>query len=381
MKRKLVALLLPMFHLFVLAQTSSVYPYLYRIGDIIDRNGFGNFDIGEGGDSCVWDFRSIKIYDRFLVTEFTSDCERKNVVAEIYGNTRHYCSLDSVSINDIGFENNNMSVEYDRPKPVLLLPLDYGKMKNGVFHGNQMYCEKLFGRQFGTYSIEIDGKGKLLLPDGKVLDKAYRVHCTTETGSILYDEIHTKAELVDYVNTIHPFTADSIKSFVSNNDNEIRHDEVYKWYADGYRYPIVEVKSYGYGDTPCKIFMAYYCSPDEQSRLYDIENENIRKAEEKAHCPDNTEDFASDNLSESSSPYTVERNGDTFIIRVGNPVRNENVDAVLSDVSGIVLRRASGDSVSPITLNCSGLRNGEYAIKIIIGEAVYDCKVHYEGKQ
>ena len=93
MKRKLVALLLPMFHLFVLAQTSSVNPYLYRIGDIIDRNGIGNFDIGEDGDSCVWDFRSIKIYDRFLVTEFTSDCERKDVVAEIYGNTRHYCEL------------------------------------------------------------------------------------------------------------------------------------------------------------------------------------------------------------------------------------------------------------------------------------------------
>lgn len=368
-----------MLYLLVLAQTNSGTSHLYRMGDIIYRNAIGNFNIGVGCDSCMWDFHEIEIYKNFLATEFTSDYERKGVVAEIYSNMRHYYSQDSTSINEVGFENNNMEVEYDRTKPVLLLPLVYGKMKRGVFHGSQMYCEKIFGRQFGTYSIEIDGKGKMLLPDGKVLDKAYRVHCITETGSIVYDDIHTKTELLDYINKINPFTVDSIMSFVSNNSNDIRHDEVYKWYAAGYRYPIVEVKSYGYGETPCKTFVAYYCSPDEQNKLYDPENESIRKEIEKLHERDN--DSASDNhLGAESLPYTIESDGNTLVIRVSNSAGKVNVNVVLSDVSGILLRKASGEANYQVVLDCSGLRNGEYAIRVIIGGKVYEDKVCYTNK-
>lgn len=368
-----------MLYLLVPAQTGSEYSHQYRLGDIICRNAIGDFDIGESGDSCIWDFRGIVIYKNCLATEFTPDCERNDAVAEIYSNTRRYYYQDSTSINDVGFENNNIEVEYDRSKPVLLLPLVYGKIKRGVFHGSQMYCEKIFGRQFGTYSIVIDGNGKLLLPDGKVLDKVYRVHCITETGSIVYDDIHIKAELLDYINKTNPFPSDSIMSFVSNNCNDVRHDEVYKWYAAGYRYPIIEIKSYGYGETPCKTFVAYYCSPDEQNKLYDQENESIRKEIEKLHTQDN--DSASDNLSGVESlPYTIESNGNTFVIRVSNSAGKVNVDAVLSDVSGIVLRRASGESNYPIVLNCLGLRNGEYAIRVIIGGKVYEDKVCYTNK-
>lgn len=379
MRRPYLTILLSMFHLLVPAQTGGEYSHQYRLGDIICRNAIGDFDIGESGDSCIWDFRDIVIYKNCLATEFTSDCERKDAVAEIYSNTRRYYYQDSTSINDVGFENNNIEVEYDRTKPVLLLPLVYGKVKRGVFHGSQMYCEKIFGRQFGTYSIEIDGNGKLLLPDGKVLEKVYRVHCITETGSIVYDDIHTKAELLYYINKTNPFTADSIMSFVSNNCNDIRHDEVYKWYAAGYRYPIIEIKSYGYGETPCKTFVAYYCSPDEQNKLFDQEYESIRKEIEKLHAQDN--DSASDNLSDAKSlPYTLENAGNTFEIRVSNSVGKVNVDAVLSDVSGIVLRRASGEANYPIVLDCSGLRNGEYAIRVIIGGKVYEDKVCYTNK-
>jgi len=379
MKRSCLVILLSMLYLLVLAQTNSGTLHLYRVEDIIYRNAIGNFDIGERGDSCIWDLHDIKIYKKCLATEFTSDYERKGIVAEICSNMRRYYSQDSTSINDVGFENNNIEVEYDRTKPVLLLPLVYGKMKRGVFHGNQMYCEKIFGRQFGTYSIEIDGKGKMFLPDGKVLDNAYRVHCMTETGSIVYDDIHTKTELLDYINKTNPFTADSIMSFVSNNSNDIRHDEVYKWYAAGYRYPIVEVKSYGYGETPCKTFVAYYCSPDEQSKLYDSENECIRKEIEKLHAQDNYS--VSDKLSDAKSlPYTIESDGNSFVIRVSDSAVKVNVDVVLADVSGIVLRRASGESNYPIVLNCLELRSGEYAIRVIIGGKVYEDKVCYTNK-
>ena len=380
MKKRLVISLLSMLYLSVLAQPDGEISHQYRIGDIICRNNIGNFDIGESCDSCIWDFRNIKTYDSCLATEFTSDCERKDAVAGIYNNMRHYYSQDYTSIYDVGFESNNIKVEYDRAKPVLLLPLVYGKMKRGVFHGSQMYCEKLFGRLFGTYSIEIDGKGKLLLPDGKVLEKAYRVHCITETGLIVYDDIHSKAELLDYITKTHPFTADSISSFVSNC-NDIRHDEVYKWYAEGYRYPIVEVKSYGYGETPCKTSVAYYCSPDEQSKLYDLENESIRKTIEKVHVQENNMNSTSDSFSYTDFlPYTIESNGNTFVIRVNKSTGKARVDAVLSDVSGIVLRSASGDTNSPIVLNCSGLRNGEYAIRVIIDGLVYENKVCYANK-
>ena len=70
MKRSCLVILLSMLYLLVLAQTNSGTLHLYRVEDIIYRNAIGNFDIGERGDSCIWDLHDIKIYKKCLATEF-----------------------------------------------------------------------------------------------------------------------------------------------------------------------------------------------------------------------------------------------------------------------------------------------------------------------
>ena len=139
--------------------------------------------------------------------------------------------------------------------------------------------------------------------------------------------------------------------------------EVYKWYAEGFRYPIIEAFVYGKNENNGNNIVAYYFPPNEQKKLYDIENEKKR-----ASCKDvedmpynkNDEGDLYDNISNKDSlPYTIENEKNSFVIHTS--VRNTKtcVDAVLSDISGIVLRRASGYSDSPVIIDCTGLISGE----------------------
>lgn len=88
-----------------------------------------------------------------------------------------------------------------------------------------------------------------------------------------------------------------------------------------------------------------------------------------------------DNISNKDSlPYTIENEKNSFVIHTSVRDTKTCVDAVLSDISGVVLRRASGYSDSPVIIDCTGLISGEYAIRITIGEKIYERKVHYNDK-
>ena len=154
----------------------------------------------------------------------------------------------------------------------MVFPLSVGNKNIGAFHGSCMYCEKVMAREFGTYSVEVDGKGSLLLPEGKTLDKVYRIHYTKETCRTVYNDIHTPKELIEYINNTHYLSNDSITALITNPENDSRHTEVYKWYAEGFRYPIIEAFVYGKNENNGNNIVAYYFPPNEQEKLYDIEN-------------------------------------------------------------------------------------------------------------
>lgn len=383
-KRTYFTIVLSLLYLAVFAQANSTLLHAYRAGDIIHRFRFENFGIGTKGENLIWDYSSLKTYNKDFIVEYTSEKDLDDITVEILDGTRYYYVQDSTTTRRIGYENNNITVEYDRPETVLVFPLSVGNKNIGAFHGSCMYCEKVMAREFGTYSVEVDGKGSLLLPEGKTLDKVYRIHYTKETCRTVYNDIHTPKELIEYINNTHSLSNDSITALITNPENDSRHTEVYKWYAEGFRYPIIEAFVYGKNENNGNNIVAYYFPPNEQEKLYDIENERKRAScKDVENMPHNKNDEGDlyDNISNKDSfPYTIENEKNSFVIHTS--VRNTKtcVDAVLSDISGVVLRRASGYSDSPVIIDCTGLISGEYAIRITIGEKIYERKVHYNDK-
>ena len=384
MRRVDSTIVLSLLYLTLFAQAGSSLSYVYRPGDIIHRYGIEDFCIGTKGENQIWDYSSLRTDSKDFIVEYTSDKDNDDIVVEISNGTRYYYVQDSTTIRRVGYENNNITVEYDRPETVLAFPLSFGTKRAGPFHGSCMYCEEVMARDFGTFSVEVDGKGKLLLPDGKVLDNVYRVHYTKDNCRTAYADIHTTKELIEYINKTHYLSNDSIITLTANHDNAFRHTEVYKWYAEGFRYPVIEAFVYGKKENGDTNTIAYYYPPDEQEMLYDTDNERRRTSFRNggnAPCSKYDESDSTGGLSNNGSlPYTIEDDKNSFIIHTS--VRNPEmcVDALLSDISGIVLRRASGISDSPIVLDCAELISGEYAIRITIGEKIYERKVHYDNK-
>lgn len=367
------------YSVFAVAQQKDVSVHSYRSGDKIFRQEILDFPVSAKADS-VWDYSNIKLLGRDKAVEYDSDSEREGVVAEIADNTRYYYVQDSASVRSIGYENNNIFVDYDRAETVLRFPFALGIKEAGVFHGCCMYCESVMARQFGIYSFEVDGRGRLILPDGKALDNVYRVHTVKETCRIVYDNIHTSDELKEYICSRHPMSNDSIMAYVPNHSNDSQHSETYKWYAEGYRYPILEEIIYGKEDKKCT---AYYYAPEDQEQLYDVENENIRAiySQSQAISHDNQASDTVGNIGdEESLPYTVSSNGNAVVVDISRLVKKTSVNATLADISGIVLRQASGMSDSPLRIDCTGLKAGEYGIRIKLGDKIYETKLSYVGR-
>ena len=137
-------------------------------------------------------------------------------------------------------------MEYDQPELLLRLPLTYGDRHEGRFHGTSAYCEKVFSRTFGTYCVEVDGTGLMLLPSGDTLRHVSRVHITKLTSARFFPEVQRERMLKTYVDSIK-FPVDSIQSGVAR-DTLVIETNNYRWYAAGYRYPVLEVISTGYKD-------------------------------------------------------------------------------------------------------------------------------------
>lgn len=197
MRALYISALLLLFHLAAFAQEMGTAPFSYKEGDGLRKTGIGDFAVKDA-ENGTWDYSGISISDKGFTVEYTSDNERDDAIAEVTKDTRCYYLQDTFSLRRAGYENNNIIVEYDRPVTVLPFPLVYGNNEAGIFHAICMYCEKLSARLFGTYSVEADGCGTLLLPDGETLKNVCRVHAVENVCRIVYDDIHTKADLIEY---------------------------------------------------------------------------------------------------------------------------------------------------------------------------------------
>lgn len=345
-----------------------------RVNDEVKKQQVEYVAVDSTGQGMVWDLSEAEFTKWEPTATYTTEDSHKGVVIGTERGTRNYYRSEPAALMLTGFENNLLKVEYDQPEVLLRMPLVYGDRYEGQFHGTSAYCEKVFSRTFGTYRVEVDGTGSMVLPLGDTLRHVSRVHSTKLTSARFFPKVQRERMLKAVVDSIK-FPVDSIRLGVVK-DTLVVETDTYRWYAAGYRYPVLEVISTGYkGEKPWTT-EAFYCAPEDQQQLYDPENEEARKlladngsngsngsGTENGNSPDKEDGKKS--VDDILQDLNVVVNNNT--ITVGYTLQQDaTVTAMVCSTSGVVYRLQSqtgqtGDHCQ-MTILCNGLRRGQYVL-------------------
>ena len=244
----------------------------YRNGDMLEKKQVSAEGFDLNGKNGVWSLEDAEITKKSFSTEYTAEGDTMMMLER--GN-RTYFHMGNGSVNIIGSENAQELISYDMPETWLKFPTQRGDSIFGYFNGTGKYCDHLFMRRFGTYKTKADAVGKLVLPEGDTLRNVIRLHTERYVGTIVTP--------IDTIKTDIPaFTVDSIATHLIPDSAKVRED-IYRWYAAGYRYPVLEATTLSFGNTTLSQEI-YYFAPEMQEQLaLDEENKRIRKQIGRAH--------------------------------------------------------------------------------------------------
>lgn len=352
-----------------------------RVNDEVKKQQVEYAAVDSTGQGLVWDLSEVEFTKWEPTATYTAEDSRKGAIIGTERSTRYYYESKPEALLLRGFENNLLKVEYDQPEVLLRMPLVYGDRYEGQFHGTSAYCEKVFSRTFGTYSVVVDGTGSMLLPSGDTLRHVSRVHNTKLTSARFFPEVQRERRLKTVVDSIK-FPVDSIRQGIAM-DTLVIETNTYRWYAAGYRYPVLEVISTGYkGEKPWTT-ETYYCAPEDQEELYDEENEQVRR-ELASNNGNGTGAHNGVTAQDGDGSDKTDKNGNNGngtdnLLQDLNVVVNNNtitvgytlqqdatVTALVCNTSGVVFRQQSqtGQTGDHCQMNilCDGLRRGQYVL-------------------
>lgn len=346
-----------------------------RADDQVEKQTVAYTAPTEGGQDIVWNFQGLEEQETCYTAGYQEAAGRKGIIVGTEQAALNYYRQTGDSLLLWGYENNLERVDYDRPILLLHTPLQYGEQWNGMFHGTKAYCEKLFSRVFGIYSAVMDATGIMLLPSGDTLRHVSRVHTTEVRAEQLYQQVSTAAGLKALIDSMTPYNADSIRKRM-NDGRILVQTDTYRWYAAGYRYPVLETIITGpLGKEP--VYTAsLYCAPEEQEKQADDDNGRLRELLAQQASADHG---SGNNGAKSAAQHdamshcAVAVNGRTVTVTY-NLTDDATVTGLVCTVSGMVLRQQSQHSGPGsgyrIELDCSGLRHGEYVLSLNVNGKV-----------
>ena len=228
-----------------------------RLNDVIYRSRVEYLPPGDSGNNVIWDFRNINVTADHSPVEICCDSDSIPMLIDSSSITRYELRGDSLLL--IGRETELDYMKYDSPLPYIIYPFAIGDSISNNYTGHGSYCKKMHVDTGGTFMMEADGTGSIILADGDTLQNAIRLHSINVSSKRMYlpDDSVSNADL-------------------HNLKQEV--EERYIWYARGYRYPILETISIScYDDmeqASCQQ-TAYSCLPDGQCFADDSVNAEI----------------------------------------------------------------------------------------------------------
>lgn len=360
--------------------TAIIFP---RAGDRIIRETIDYIPETDSNEINFWDLRETEIGKQYSTIIFSETEDSLDMIVGTEHNTRYYYYHKEDSLFLGAFENNANEVWYNKPQFLLHSPLTLGNHHDSYFCGSGIYCENMYVLIFGSNKFDIDGYGAIILPSGDTLTHVSRVHVNQQTYTQQYPSITSKKELFRFKDSL-TISEDSIMQHLQS-DSIINETNIYRWYALGYRYPILEkIEKSLKGAEPYETTCFYY-DPEFQKQLTDEENDYIRNwvEENKGNFWGNLQNDNEEQINQDLflKNISVSAKGNIVQIQYEQTI-DATVFAQVCNVMGIVYRQSSKNGscgeISQIEINCNGLPKGEYVVYLSINGQAISSTVNIE---
>lgn len=317
--------------------------------------------VGSQNDSRCWDFSNLEsVTPKYTVWHVDKEDSLLQTLVIERGTRYTYCMKgDSLLIS--GYRSRLSEICYDEQEAYLLFPMTVGDSIQGIFHGRGTYGDKMAMRHYGDYKTKADAIGTILLPDNDSIQNVLKVHTDRLISNSYYP--------ITQLDSLAPYTADSVAMYLQT-DTAIISASIDRWYAPGYRYPVIETRKIVEGNEESQLSQTIYYSTDQQETDHpdDGENVKIRSLLAEEEKQNNIGNDSKQNSSDSSwkiNNIKVNVSGATVNISC-DLLADASVTALVCDVSGIVYRQQSqtgraGESCQ-MTILCDGLRHGQYVL-------------------
>lgn len=289
--------------------------------------------------------------------------------------TKYLYALRGDSLLTVGTRSQRLTIAFDRPECTMTLPMNDGDETAGVYHGMGTYCDRMFVRCFGSYKTMMTKSGRMILPDGRAIGDVYMIK-TEKTVCGTHERLDSMIAIYGETGAIPHITEDSIIRHAGNDTSRMR-TVTKRWYAKGYRYPLLETiktgKDTGSGET--LMTAAFYYPPEEQELLeYDAGNETAR-AERRARDRSDDSDGTDRNR-----PYRISQNDGSRTVTVWYDLTEpETINAMICNTAGMVYRQEQRTSEAgagqSLSVYYGGLKSGQYVMYINIGGERYSEKI------
>jgi len=385
---KIISLLL--FGLMFLVKTSSLSAQnilckeynMFRGEDVITKQQVKYKHPGRAGANVLWDFsKQEAINEKYKLSYIQSEADSDVTGCE--HNTLYHYLLRNDSLYSLGYENPTTIINNWKPELLMTFPFSYQKRIEGYFYGTGNYCRRLDLTSQGKTVTWGDAYGMIILPNGDTLQHVLRVRSLKKIAEKMVSFIQKDSIIKPVVNI------DSI-NYHLNNDSVYMQVETYRWYADGYRYPVFEtVESITFkNQTPFKHFnTAFFYSPNKHSYLNDdpdnlakldeIENENKKSKNSSEGSNSNS---SGNNPNKELTNYNVHIDKESNRISIEYDLTQQaDVTISLYDMQGRLLvnypktNHPEGFYQEAIALD--GFQLGEYLLRIVVNDKVYGEKI------
>ncbi len=272
LKRSFAVILFSLFIVQVFSQhTLQSKLNMFRPEDVIIKQQVSYKDPGRSGENVLWDFSQLETIDEEYDLSYFNQGDSLTVGIE--HRTKYYYSLSNDSLLLWGFENPTTILKNSLPELLLKYPVQYKDRHQSYYYGQGRYCERLFLGAMGTTETEADAYGMMILPSKDTLKHVLR----TRTFKRIVEDMYP----LEYDN-LYPDKSVSCIAYDSidyrlQTDTVILELETYRWYVQGYRYPVFEtVKSREIIHGEAKDFFgtAFFYPPQEHYYL-DEDEENL----------------------------------------------------------------------------------------------------------
>lgn len=332
---------------------------LIASGDSVIKYIVEYVDPGEEGENSVWDFCYLHTLGSYY-TKFDT-LEHNRLVGYDLQNTYNYI-VDKGNLMLSSIESPLNSTVFQQPQLVLPMPLRYNEEMETEYSSEGRYCGTHFERTFGHVKVNADGYGTIILSENDTLPNTLRVY-TVNVAAIRLSKDSCRND------------SDNLKQVIT---------ERYQWFSRGYRYPVLETITSSTYDNMNHVATqqyAYSCPPFLQRELSDSINKQIRGNEslnnQNNHGVKN-DDIWNDNHNRQNFDYEIQTNGSMITI-IYDIKKHSHVHAMVVDVLGAIHRDIQQTNEAgtgyTMSIDCSGLRRGQYIIYINVNGTIYNCKI------